>query len=212
MFAVLMLRKVSESLCFILRVVAENNKMNSESVDIFKLKAINFDNEKEVNSLLGLMRHNEQKALSFRRMVSGLLELESTTEDVFSSLISIAIFYQNEPVAHVGVVPRKDGENASIIFSAFDEKYLAIQPKLNCLLWKKISCLASRQGWSKLGFADSKAEHVNRSLSVEQFCEKETQILPVRTLQESIETVVQTEEQLSNHLGSIQFSEELNSL
>lgn len=186
--------------------------MDSKSENTFKLKAINFDNEREIDCLLGLMQSDKEKASGYRMAVQSLLKMESVTKDAHAGLISIAVFYNSNPVAHAGLVPGKNRNNASIVFTAFDEKFASVQSKLNTLLWQKISCLASRHGWSELGFADAQADQINHSMNIKQFCEKEAQILPLRTLQESIETIVETEDEVFEAINLSQFSEELSSL
>ena len=169
----------------------ETNKLEPSKLE---LRAVNFDNALEVDSALDLVNQNLASEFSNdndQRTHNDYQEFKDCL--AAGSLVSILVFLEHQPIAHIAFCFDKVSGVSKIFAPAIDKSMLHLKSYINAAFWKTLSRLSKKQSWQEITFSSC---YKTNSMSTKDFRALFTKIIPsktnhdkVITLKDSIEVI-----------------------
>lgn len=122
----------------------------SPKIDIscFSLRAINFDNARELDAVAELINTNlsQSEFLEFKSKF-----FESEEENL--KLVSVLVAYDHDPIAHVAFDLDTETKEVTVFAPVIDKKFEHLRHFVNSMVWRTLARLSRRQNWKKINFS-----------------------------------------------------------
>jgi hypothetical protein len=143
----------------------------------FRVRAINFDNSREVDSLVSLFEKAFGPSLSLKEHLdSQSLCTSSDGPNQFQDLVSVVAYHKQQAVCHLGVCLNQSREEACLVFPAIHPDFIQCYAELNKGIRKQIVKLAKRQNWKRV-IIETPGEEQKQIIEIEELLKNRLSML-----------------------------------